>query len=262
MKPTTPSMLVKYGGNAMESPELKRAFAKQVRLLQQGISPIIVHGGGPQISRALAQYNIESEFLDGLRITPKEAFEVVQMALCGQVNPEIVHLLQQQGCQAQGLSGIDQNCIQASKISPDLGHVGQVTHVDAEPIKALLLQHVVPVIAPIGIELSTGDCLNINADTVAQSVAEMLKVDYLVLLSNIPGVLDKQQKIISRLSISAIPELIEDGTISGGMIPKILAAKHAVENGVGSVFIADGRRPENFLLDSLSNGSFGTKIEA
>ena len=267
------TVVIKYGGNAMIDEQLKRSFARDVVLMKLvGINPIVVHGGGPQIGELLGRLNIPTRFVDGMRITDSETMDVVQMVLGGLVNKEIVSLINSCGGKAIGLTGKDADLIRATKLevtqaSPevqnseiiDIGHVGEVASIRVEVIELLTNGDVIPVIAPIGVG-EDGRSYNINADLVAGKIAEVLKAEKLILLTNIAGLLDKQGQVLTGLSAARVDALIADGTISGGMLPKIGCALSAVNSGVNSAHIIDGRVPHSVLLEIFTDEGVGTQI--
>lgn len=264
------TIVVKYGGHAMVDEELKASFAKDMVLMKYiGLNPVIVHGGGPQIGKVLKQMGIESKFHQGIRITDDATMDVVEMVLVGKLNKEIVGMINQQGGKAVGLSGIDGALIKAQKEKEaydkkeneyiDLGHVGDVTQVNAELLNLLDSDNFIPVIAPVGFS-EEGKALNINADLVAGAVAAALKAEKLILLTDVEGVKDKNSSLISKLLLSEIPTLIENGTISGGMIPKLECCEKAVLGGVKSAHIVDGRLQNAVLLEIFTNQGVGTVI--
>lgn len=255
--------VVKYGGNAMTEQALKRSFARDIVLMKLvGMLPVVVHGGGPQIGQCLDSLNIPSKFVNGIRVTDKRAMEVVEMVLGGKVNKEIVQLIQSHGGTAVGITGVDGQTIQAKKLNGpegvDYGYVGDITHIDTALIQKLLSNNVIPVIAPIG--TSDGQSYNINADTVASHLAAALHANKLLILTNTRGVLDKQGKLLPRLNRQQVSQLIEDQTISGGMLPKIECALRALEHKVRSVQIVDGRIPHALLLELFTEDGFGSQI--
>jgi acetylglutamate kinase len=266
------TLVIKYGGNAMESEELKTGFARDIVLMKAvGINPVVVHGGGPQIGDLLKRLNIESHFIDGMRVTDSQTMDVVEMVLGGQVNKSIVSLINQHGGSAIGLTGKDAQLIRAKKLkasrqtpemtSPeiiDIGHVGEVTGINTELLEMLVHGNFIPVIAPIGVG-ENGESYNINADLVAK-VAEALKSEKLMLLTNIAGLMDKQGHVLTGLSTTQVDELIADGTIYGGMLPKIRCALEAVQGGVHSAHIIDGRVPNAVLLEIFTDVGVGTLI--
>ncbi|RTZ64066.1 MAG: acetylglutamate kinase [Aquificaceae bacterium] len=267
------TIVIKYGGNAMTDEKLKQGFAHDIVLLKQvGINPVIVHGGGPQIGNLLKQIGKESHFIDGMRVTDKETMDIVQMVLGGLVNKDIVSLINQAGGRAIGLTGKDGNLIRASKLvltkkakdkQPseiiDLGHVGKVDSIDPAILEMLDNQDFIPVIAPVGVG-KHGTSYNINADSVAGQMAAILKADKLLLLTNTPGVLNKEGELLTGLNKQHIEALKEDGTIQGGMIPKIDCALDAVEAGSKSSCIIDGRVEHAVLLELLTDNGIGTLI--
>ncbi|MFT5717561.1 MAG: acetylglutamate kinase [Oleiphilaceae bacterium] len=267
------TIVIKYGGNAMENEELKNSFARDVVLMKLvGINPIVVHGGGPQIGDLLGRLNIESHFVDGMRVTDSQTMDVVEMVLGGKVNKEIVALINRNGGKAIGLTGKDANLIQAKQLkvdqaSPevqrseiiDIGHVGEVTKIDTSVINMLTQSDVIPVIAPIGVG-KNGESYNINADLVAGKVAEALNAEKLILLTNIAGIQDKSGNVLTGLTTKQVDTLIADGTIYGGMLPKIGCALDAVKNGVKSAHIIDGRVSHSTLLEIFTDEGVGTLI--
>ncbi len=270
---TGKTVVIKYGGNAMENDQLKSSFARDVVLMKLvGINPIVVHGGGPQIGDLLERLNIQSRFINGMRVTDAETMDVVEMVLGGQVNKEIVSLINAHGGTAVGLTGKDANLIRARKLevvnrSPelerpeiiDIGHVGEVTSVNVKVIDMLTRSNVIPVIAPIGVG-PDGTSYNINADLVAGKVAEAMKAEKLMLLTNVSGLKDKEGKVLTGLTSQQVNDLIEDGTIYGGMLPKIRCALSAVENGVRTSHIIDGRVANACLLEIFTDEGVGTLI--
>jgi len=262
------TIVVKYGGNAMTDEHLQRCFAQNMATLKHvGINPIVVHGGGPQIADMLGRLNIASEFLDGMRITDAATMEVVEMVLGGVVNKNIVSLLNQVGGKAVGLTGKDADLIMAHPLqlpgrAPDaLGYVGQVSQIKTDVVQRLQAQNFIPVIAPIGTD-ANGASYNINADLVASAVASALKATRLLLLTNTPGILDKQGNLLTGITPTQIASLIADGTIQGGMLPKVQCALDAVAAGVGSVQIIDGRVEHAVLLELFTDQGVGTLIRA
>lgn len=270
------TVVIKYGGNAMENDELKNSFARDVVMMKQvGINPVIVHGGGPQIGDLLNRLGKESQFVQGMRVTDRETMDVVQMVLGGLVNKDIVNLIQHNGGQAVGLTGKDGRLIKARKMllknldanDPelqaseiiDIGHVGEVQDIDTKVLDLLGGSDFIPVIAPIGVD-QDGTSYNINADLVAGKVAEVLRAEKLVLLTNVAGLKDKEGNVLTGLTASRVAELIEDGTIHGGMLPKIRCALEAVENGVHTSHIIDGRVAHAVLLEILTDKGVGTLI--
>ena len=267
------TIVIKYGGNAMTDPHLKDCFARDVVLLKLvGLNPVVVHGGGPQIENLLTRMGKKGEFIQGMRVTDAETMEVVEMVLGGQVNKEIVNLINKHGGKAVGLTGKDAGFIRAKKLlmqkhgAPegdliDVGQVGEITGIDPSLISFLDQGDFIPVIAPIGVG-EDGETYNINADVVAGKLAEILKAEKLVLLTNTPGVLDKNGTLLTGLTPREIDSLVEDGTLSGGMLPKIGSALDAARNGVKSVHIIDGRVEHALLLEILTDHGVGTMIKS
>jgi acetylglutamate kinase len=265
------TIVVKFGGNAMSEEELKAGFAHDVVLLKLvGMNPVVVHGGGPQIEQMLARLGKKGEFVQGMRVTDAETMDVVEMVLGGQVNKEVVELINQAGGKAVGLTGQDGAFIRARKMllpstkengNIDLGQVGEIESIDPAVIEALETGGFIPVVAPIGTG-ADGTTYNINADLVAGKLAEILKAEKLVVLTNTPGVLDKQGKLLTGLTPKKIDELVQKGVISGGMLPKIGSALDAARNGVKSVHIIDGRVPHALLLEVLTDQGVGTLIRS
>jgi len=267
------TVVVKFGGNAMIDEALKQSFARDIVLMKLvGLNPIVIHGGGPQIGQLLTKLGKTTGFIDGMRITDSETMDVVEMVLGGLVNKEIVNLINRHGGKAVGLTGKDGDFIRAKKIhlkksAPeahaseiiDLGHVGEVSSIDPAVVDMLGRSDFIPVIAPIGVG-DDGRSYNINADLVAGKIAEVLKAEKLILLTNTAGILDKQENLLTGLSIKDIDDLIEDGTISGGMIPKTRCATDALKGGVTSVHIIDGRVEHAVLLELFTNQGVGTLL--
>ncbi len=267
------TVVIKLGGNAMIDEALKHSFARDIVLMKLvGINPIVVHGGGPQIGKVLDRLNIPTKFVDGMRVTDSETMDVVEMVLGGLVNKEIVSLINIHGGKAIGLTGKDGDFIHAKKINLssfsadshaseiiDLGHVGEVSSIDPAVVNMLCNSDFIPVIAPIGVG-EDGFSYNINADLVAGKIAEVLKAEKLLLLTNTAGILDKDSKLLTGLSISDIEDLISDGTIEGGMIPKTRCATDALKGGVASVHIIDGRVNHAILLELFTNQGVGTLL--
>ena len=263
------TIVVKYGGNAMVDDELKNGFARDVVLMKLvGMNPVVVHGGGPQIGQLLERMGKESKFVDGMRVTDAETMEVVEMVLGGLVNKEIVSMINHHGGKAVGLTGKDGGLIRAKKMllkkasgddSVDIGHVGEVESIDPEVVAVLDTKNFIPVVAPIGVG-KEGEAYNINADIVAGKLAVTLAAEKLILMTNTPGVLDKQEKLLTGLSANAVDSLIADGTISGGMLPKVNCALDAVKSGVHSAHIIDGRVPHALILEILTDEGVGTLI--
>ena len=266
------TLVIKYGGNAMTDPALQADFAEDVVLLKLvGMNPVVVHGGGPQIETALNRLGKKGEFIQGMRVTDDETMEVVEWVLAGQVQQDIVGLINQAGGKAVGLTGRDGGLIRAKKLSMtdnkdpskehDVGFVGDIVSIDPSVVKALQDDAFIPVISPIGFG-ENNESYNINADVVAGKLATVLKAEKLVLLTNTPGVLDKSGKLLTDLTAREIDELFADGTISGGMLPKIAGALDAAKSGVNSVHIIDGRVPHAMLLEILTEQAFGTMIRS
>ncbi|MCC6467951.1 MAG: acetylglutamate kinase [Alphaproteobacteria bacterium] len=267
------TFVVKYGGHAMGEEHLALSFARDIVLLKQvGMNPVVVHGGGPQIGKMLERLKIKSSFIDGLRVTDAETVEIVEMVLSGSINKQIVSYISAAGGKAVGLSGKDAGLVRArqlrrTKKDPDsniekvldLGFVGEPEHINAEVLASLARSDLIPVIAPIGVGPS-GETFNINADTVAGAVAGALKAKRLLLLTDVVGVLDKTKTFIPELSLKRTRELIADGTIAGGMIPKVETCIDAVEQGVDGAVIMDGRVPNAVLLELFTPPGFGTRI--
>jgi acetylglutamate kinase len=267
------TVVIKYGGNAMVDEDLKSGFARDVVLMKTvGINPVIVHGGGPQIGSLLQRLGKESEFVQGMRVTDTETMDVVEMVLGGLVNKEIVNLINRHGGSAVGLTGKDGDLIHAKRLQMrsnapelevpeiiDIGHVGEVESIDASVVDMLVHGNFIPVIAPIGVG-KDGLSYNINADLVAGKMAEVLKAEKLILLTNIEGLLDKQGVLLTGLDTKRVDELIADGTIHGGMLPKISCALDAVKSGVGSAHIIDGRVPHAVMVELFTDQGIGTLI--
>jgi acetylglutamate kinase len=270
---TKRTIVVKFGGNAMVDPALHESFARDLVLMKLvGMNPVVVHGGGPQIGSLLEKLNIATEFVDGMRVTNAETMDVVEMVLGGSVNKEIVASINRNGGKAIGVTGKDGQLIRARKLkvnrySPelgaseivDIGHVGEVEQIDIEVINVILNSNFIPVIAPIGVD-GEGNTYNINADLVAGKIAEVMQAEKLMLLTNVAGLLDAKGNILTGLSTPQVDELIADGTISGGMLPKISCALDAVKGGVSSAHIIDGRVPHAALLEIFTDEGVGTLI--
>ncbi|MDZ7922487.1 MAG: acetylglutamate kinase [Marinagarivorans sp.] len=270
---TNKTIVVKFGGNAMIDEDLQNSFARDVVLMKLvGMNPIVVHGGGPQIGDLLKKLNIESSFVDGMRVTDSATMDVVEMVLGGSVNKQIVNLINNNGGHAIGVTGKDGRLIRARKLTAtrqtpdmkapeiiDIGQVGEVESIDRSVIDLLTQGDFIPVIAPIGVG-SDGSSYNINADLVAGKIAEVMQAEKLMLLTNVSGLLDKSGNILTGLSTRRVDELIEDGTIYGGMLPKIQCALDAVKAGVASAHIIDGRVPHAVLLEIFTNAGVGTLI--
>lgn len=271
------TVVVKFGGNAMVDEALKNSFARDIVLMKLvGLNPIVIHGGGPQIGQLLTKLGKTSDFVDGMRVTDSETMDVVEMVLGGLVNKEIVNLINRNGGKAVGLTGKDGDFIRAKKLhievrekpgvsieQPpeiiDLGHVGEVSSIDPAVVNMLGCSDFIPVIAPIGVG-EDGQSYNINADLVAGKIAEVLKAEKLILLTNTPGILDKQGKLLTGLTLKDVDDLIADGTISGGMIPKSRCATDAIKGGVSRVHIIDGRVEHAVLLELFTNQGVGTLL--
>lgn len=270
---TGKTVVVKFGGNAMVDPELQESFARDVVLMKLvGMNPVVVHGGGPQIGSLLKKLNIASEFVEGMRVTDAQTMDVVEMVLGGSVNKEIVSSINRNGGKAIGVTGKDGQLIRARKLKVsrnvpgmdapeiiDIGHVGEVEQIDTDVVDVFLGSDFIPVIAPIGVDRE-GRSYNINADLVAGKLAEVLQAEKLMLLTNVPGLMDKNDNILTGLSTREVDALIEDGTIYGGMLPKISCALDAVKGGVASAHIVDGRVPHAVLLEIFTDEGVGTLI--
>ncbi|PQA85290.1 acetylglutamate kinase [Limnohabitans sp. TS-CS-82] len=266
------TLVIKYGGNAMTDPALQKAFAEDVVLLKLvGMNPVVVHGGGPQIEGLLQRLGKKGEFIEGMRVTDAETMEVVEWVLGGEVQQDIVGLINQAGGKAVGLTGRDGAMIRAKKLTVhdskdpsktyDVGQVGDIVSIDPSVVKALQDDAFIPVVSPIGFG-EHNESYNINADVVAAKLATVLSAEKLLMLTNIRGVLDKQGELMTELTPRRIEELITDGTISGGMIPKIAGALDAANSGVKAVHIIDGRVPHAMLLEVLTEQAFGTMIRS
>ncbi len=254
-------IVIKYGGNAMINEDLKNAVMHDVVLLRQiGVKVVLVHGGGPEINATLKQMQIESKFVGGLRQTDRETVSVVQMVLAGKVNKDLVNLIENSGGKAIGLCGIDGHMIEAKMLNPELGFVGEITKVNVKPITDVLDAGYIPVISTVGCD-SDGNVYNINADTVAASLAGELQASCLISMTDIRGILrdkDDDSTLIPVIDVSEAPQLIREGVISGGMIPKIECCVEAIRRGVEKVFILDGRVPHAILIEILSDEGLGT----
>ncbi len=266
------TMVIKYGGNAMTDPALQADFAEDVVLLKLvGMNPVVVHGGGPQIETALKRLGKKGEFIQGMRVTDEETMEVVEWVLAGEVQQDIVGLINQAGGKAVGLTGRDGGLIRAQKLkmvdntdpskTVDVGQVGEIVSIDPGVVKALQDDAFIPVISPIGFG-DNNESYNINADVVAGKLATVLKAEKLLLLTNISGVLDKSGTLLTDLTAREIDGLFADGTISGGMLPKIEGALDAAKSGVNAVHIIDGRVPHALLLEILTDQAYGTMIRS
>lgn len=267
-------VVVKYGGHAMGDEAAARSFARDMVMLEQsGVNPVVVHGGGPQIGAMLTKLGIASRFANGLRVTDKPTIEIVEMVLCGSINKQIVGFINAEGGRAIGLCGKDGNMVTATKYEVaggaanddgveagvDLGFVGDPSKVDTTVLDQVLGRELIPVLAPVA-QGADGATYNVNADTFAGAIAGALKAKRLLLLTDVPGVLDKDKKLIKELSVDAIRELIADGTITGGMIPKVETCIYALEQGVEGVVIVDGKVPHSVLLELLTDHGAGTLI--
>jgi acetylglutamate kinase len=262
------TLVIKYGGNAMTDEKLKESFARDIVLLKLvGMNPVVVHGGGPQIDEMLTKIGKKGEFVQGMRVTDAETMDIVEMVLGAQVNGEIVHLINHHGGAAVGLTGKDGGFIRARKMMMrgpddgliDIGQVGEVEQIDPKIVQTLVGSGFIPVIAPIGFG-ARGESYNINADLVAGKVAEILKAEKLVVLTNTAGVLDKNGNLLTGLTAKKVDELFADGTIHGGMLPKISSALESVKNGVNTCHIIDGRVEHAVLLEVLTSEGVGTLI--
>jgi len=266
------TIVIKYGGNAMTDPALQQDFAEDVVLLKLvGMNPVVVHGGGPQIDEALAKVGKKGTFIQGMRVTDEETMEVVEWVLAGEVQQDIVGLINAAGGKAVGLTGRDGGLIRAQKMKladkddptkeHDIGQVGEITAIDPSVVKALQDDQFIPVISPIGFG-EHNESYNINADLVAAKLATVLKAEKLMMLTNIRGVLNKAGELITELTPRQIDELIADGTISGGMLPKLAGAIDAAKSGVNAVHVVDGRVPHAMLLEILTDQAYGTMIRS
>lgn len=270
---TGKTIVVKFGGNAMVDPLLHESFARDIVLMKLvGMNPVVVHGGGPQIGALLEKLSIPSEFVDGMRVTDTQTMDVVEMVLGGRVNKEIVTSINRAGGKAIGVTGKDGGLIRAERLqitrqgpelsAPeiiDIGHVGDVRQIDTEMLNVILDSNFIPVIAPIGAD-NVGNTYNINADLVAGKIAQVMQAEKLMLLTNVAGLMDRQQKVLTGLSTAEVDALIADGTVHGGMLPKISCALEAVKSGVGSAHIVDGRVAHAVLLEIFTDEGLGTKI--
>lgn len=266
------TLVIKYGGNAMTESALQQSFANDVVLLKLvGINPVVVHGGGPQIDEALRRVGKQGSFVQGMRITDAETMEVVEWVLGGQVQQDIVMMINEHGGKAVGLTGKDGTLIQAKKLKlqdqanpevfHDVGFVGEVDSIEPAIVKALQDDAFIPVISPIGYG-TDGHAYNINADVVAGKIAQVLNAEKLIMMTNTPGVLNKEGKLLTGLVANQLNELVQDGTISGGMLPKLSSAIEAAKNGVNSVHIIDGRVAHSLLLEVLTDQGVGTMIKS
>ena len=271
---TNKVIVIKFGGHAMGKKEYIKSFAQDISLLQQvGILPIVVHGGGPQIGEMLKKLEIQSNFIEGLRVTDEATIDVVEMVLCGVINKTIVSAISNEGANAVGISGKDGNLISAKRLSivdknsdshlenvVDLGFVGEPSKINTDVVNALINQKMIPVIAPVGIG-ENGLTFNINADTAAGAIASAMRAARLIMLTDIEGVLNKDNKIISELTINTCQDLISKNIVSGGMIPKIKTCIKTVENGVEAAVIMDGRRKHSLLIELFTENGIGTLIK-
>jgi len=266
------TIVIKYGGNAMTDPELQKDFAEDVVLLKLvGLNPVVVHGGGPQIEGLLSKLGKQGHFIQGMRVTDQETMDVVEWVLAGEVQQDVVGLINAAGGKAVGLTGRDGGMIRAKKLmiqdkddpskEHDIGQVGDIVSIDPSVVKALQDDQFIPVVSPIGFG-ENNESYNINADVVAAKLATVLKAEKLLMLTNIRGVLDKDGQLLTELTPRRIDELVADGTISGGMIPKIAGAIDAAKSGVNAVHIIDGRVPHAMLLEILSDQAYGTMIRS
>lgn len=266
------TIVVKYGGNAMTDEKLKHSFARDIVLLKLvGMNPVVVHGGGPQIDDMLARVGKKGEFVQGMRVTDRETMEIVEMVLGGLVNKDIANLINQHGGRAIGLTGKDGSFIRARKLrmaeqeqageTIDIGQVGEIESIDPEVISLLESREFIPVVAPIGVG-PEGDAYNINADLVAGKLAVVLRAEKLILLTNTPGVLDKDGELLTGLTPREVDKLVKEGTLQGGMLPKIGSALDAAKSGVNSVHIIDGRVENAVLLEVLTDQGVGTLIRS
>ncbi|MDP5052748.1 MAG: acetylglutamate kinase [Congregibacter sp.] len=267
------TIVVKFGGNAMVDPALHESFARDIVLMKLvGMNPVVVHGGGPQIGELLKKLGIESKFVNGMRVTDSQTMDVVEMVLGGSVNKEIVTSISRNGGKAIGVSGKDGRLIRAQRLTVsrpapgldaaeiiDIGQVGEVRHIDREILDVILNSNFIPVIAPIGAD-DEGNTYNINADLVAGKIAQVMQAEKLMLLTNVAGLMDASGTVLTGLSTARVDELIADGTVHGGMLPKIGCALDAVKSGVASAHIVDGRVPHAVLLEIFTDEGMGTKI--
>ncbi|MBO5938061.1 MAG: acetylglutamate kinase [Clostridia bacterium] len=254
-------IVVKYGGNAMINEDLKEAVMGDIVLLSLiGIKVVLVHGGGPEITEMLGKIGKKSEFVNGLRVTDQESVDIVQMVLAGKINKNLVNLLENKGGKAIGLCGIDGHMIKAKQLDPKLGYVGEITDVNVEPILDVLEKGYIPVVSTVGYD-EEGHTYNINADTAAARIAGQLKCESLISMTDIDGILrdkDDPSTLISKINVSDAPQLVREGIISGGMIPKVNCCIEAIRQGVGKVFIIDGRIPHSILVETLTDEGIGT----
>ena len=258
---TTPTVVIKYGGHAMDDPALSEPFAEGIaRLGERGMRLVVVHGGGPQISTMLARLNIPSRFERGLRVTDEATMEVVEMILCGRVNKGVVSLFARHGVRAAGISGKDAHLFGAAQLREDLGLVGEIQSVDPTLVTILLDAGFVPVVAPVAGGVH-GESYNINADTAAGALAGAMEADYFVLISDVPGVLDEDHRLIPRLTRRNVARLVQEGVVHGGMIPKVLSCLHALDEGCKRALILDGRAESSLERYLLEGAPLGTVVE-
>ncbi len=257
-------IVVKYGGNAMINEELKNAVIGDILLLSLiGVKVVLVHGGGPEISEMLARVGKKTEFVNGLRVTDAETADIVQMVLAGKINKSLVNLIQNKGGRAIGLCGMDGHLFEARQLDEKLGYVGEITNVNVEPVQVLLEKGYMPVVSTVGCD-SEGGVYNINADTAAARLAAALGAESLISMTDICGILrdkDDPSTLISRIGVSEAPQLMREGIISGGMIPKVECCIEAIRRGVKRVFIIDGRVPHSILIETLTDEGIGTMLE-
>lgn len=258
-------ILIKYGGNAMQNEELKKAVMGDIVLLSMiGMKVVVVHGGGPEISDMLKKTGTQSQFVNGLRVTDEATMDIVQMVLAGKVNKNLVNLVEMAGGKAMGISGVDGRLIKAHQLDPDLGQVGEIDDIDIKPITDLLSMGYIPIVSTIGCD-SEGNLYNINADTAAARIAGKLGAESMLTMTDISGVLrdkDDPETLLSRITVSEVPQLMAEGVISGGMIPKIQCCVEAIRRGVKRVFIIDGRVEHSMLMELLTDAGLGTMFTA
>ena len=256
-------VVVKYGGNAMVNEQLKQQVMEDVVLLWLiGVKVVLVHGGGPEISQTMKALGKEAVFVDGLRVTDRETVDIVQMVLAGKINKTLVNLLEMKGGQAMGISGMDGRLIEAEIKDERLGYVGEITHINIQPVTDLLEKGYIPVISTVGCD-NDGHTYNINADTAAARIAGKLKAESLISMTDIAGILrdkDDPSTLISKINVSDAPQLVREGVISGGMIPKVECCIEAIRQGVNKVFIIDGRIPHSILIETLTDEGIGTML--
>lgn len=258
-------ILIKYGGNAMQNEELKKAVMGDIVLLSMiGMKVVVVHGGGPEISDMLKKTGTQSQFVNGLRVTDEATMDIVQMVLAGKVNKNLVNLVEMAGGKAMGISGVDGRLIKAHQLDPDLGQVGEIDDIDIKPITDLLSMGYIPIVSTIGCD-GEGNLYNINADTAAARIAGKLGAESMLTMTDISGVLrdkDDPETLLSRITVSEVPQLMAEGVISGGMIPKIQCCVEAIRRGVKRVFIIDGRVEHSMLMELLTDAGLGTMFTA